>query len=128
MGGIIIDESEYKPFLMYINGLKCQPMWKFGREASEYTRSGIPMFALTVKLTTTQVKSDFGMKWVPVFEIVKENGSPILVLDMETFTMLKNGVVKLERDIVSLIEAKASEEEGQVLPSIQEEEPPLPTE
>lgn len=117
VGGIIIDKGEQKPFLWYINGLKCQPLWKFGKEANEFTRAGIPMFSIVVELSTEQVKSDYGMKWVPVFEIVKEDGQPQLVLDVETFNELMAGVAKLEESIASLISSKASEDEEKVVPT-----------
>lgn len=112
IGGMITNDGEYKPFLMYVNGLKLQPMWKFGKEASEFTGTGIPMFSLTVKITTEQVKSDYGMKWVPKFEIVREDNAPVLVLDLETFKMLQGGVVKLQESIEKLIQAKSSDEEN----------------
>jgi len=119
MGGVIVDGTDYKPFIMYVTGLKLSYLWEFGKQAKKYTHVkpvSIPMFALTVKMTTEKVASSFGKNWIVKFEIVKtQDGVPQLVLDPGEFQFLKDNVGTIEETITSLVEAKAikeDEEEG----------------
>lgn len=115
IGGVILDGSEMKPFIMYMTGLKLQPMWDFGKQASKYTKMkpvSIPMFALTVKLTTEKVANNYGKSWIVNFEIEKtEDGSPVLVMDPGEFQYLKDNAELVEDTIASLIDAKAVKED-----------------
>lgn len=107
IGGLIVDGTDYKPFIMYVNGLKLSRMWEFGKEAAKYTRArpvSIPMFALSIKLTTQKEKTTFGNSWVINFEILKdEGGFPILIWDEGVFQFLKDSVSNMEDSIESLI-------------------------
>lgn len=119
MGGVIIDKGEMKPFVMYMTGLKLAPMWEFGKSVSKYTKMKpvpIPMFALTVKLTTEKVANAYGKSWVVRFELEKNeaDGSPVLVMDPGEFQFLKDSTEMVEETITSLIEAKAIVEDGVV--------------
>lgn len=109
LGGIIVHEGEYKPFVMYFTGLKLSHLWEFGKQASKYTKAkpfSIPMFALTVKLTTEKIKNTYGTSWVVTFEIVKnEEGDPKLVTDQGEFQFLKDSVSISEEIIASVIAA-----------------------
>lgn len=115
MGGVILDGTEMKPFVMYFTGLKLQPMWDFGKQASKYTKMKpvpIPMFALTVKMTTEKVANNYGKSWIINFEIEKtEDGSPLLVMDPGEFQYLKDNAELVEDTIASLIDAKAVKED-----------------
>ena len=115
VSGMFISEDEkLTPFIMYLTGKKLQPMWDFGKEANKYIHSkpfGIPMFALRLKLTTSEEKNNFGMSWVIKFEIMKnEDGSPILINDPEKFTFLKNAVESGQQVVENIIKAKAGED------------------
>lgn len=118
MGGVIIDNGEYKPFIMYFTGLKLSNLWEFGKLAAKYTRAkpiGIPMFALTIRLTTEKKANNYGKSWIVNFEIVKnDNGSPKLVLDETVFKFLKSNVAGIEEMISALIEAKAVNKEEEI--------------
>ena len=119
MGGVIIDNGEMKPFVMYMTGLKLSPMWEFGKSVSKYTKMKpvpIPMFALTVNLTTEKVANAYGKSWIVRFELEKneEDGSPVLVMDQGEFQFLKDSTEMVEETITSLIEAKAIAEDGTV--------------
>jgi hypothetical protein len=109
MGGVIVNGS-VKPFLMYMSGLKLQPMWDFGKDAKKFTHAKpfpIPMFSLKVKLTTEQVKHSFGKSWVVKFLIIKDmNNDPEVVADPGFFNFLKNHVRTLEESINMLIASK----------------------
>lgn len=111
IGGVIMDGAEMKPFIMYMTGLKLSPMWEFGKQASKYTKMkpiAIPMFALTVKLSTEKVSNNYGKSWIVNFEIEKnEDGSPVLVMDPGEFQFLKDHVEMVEDTIASIITAKA---------------------
>lgn len=115
MGGVIVDGDDMLPFVMYFTGLKLSNLWEFGKEASKYTKMKpvpIPMFAMTVKMGSEQVKSDYGKVWIANFEIVKDdNGFPVVVRDPALFETLKMSVVAIEETIASLIDTKSVEEE-----------------
>lgn len=115
VGGVIKDNGDYKPFIMFLTGTKLSKMWEFGKEASRYTKAkpvSIPMFSLTVKLTTEEVKTKYGVSWVINFDIVKEpNGFPKLILDAGEFQFLKDNVETTEETINALIAAKTAGEE-----------------
>ncbi len=115
LAGVIVNNGEMKPFMMYFTGTKLSNLWAFGKEASAYTKAKpvpIPMFALTVKLTTAKEKHSYGTSWVVQFEIVKdERGTPEIVDDEETFIFLKDSIPAVEETINSLISARTGEED-----------------
>lgn len=86
MGGVIIDGKEYKPFIMYLTGLKLQPLWTFGREIiapfTKNPRFPIPMFALIVELGSEKVDTKFGKSYIPTFKLKKnDKGQAVIVND-----------------------------------------------
>lgn len=117
VGGVIIDDV-YKPFLMYFTGSKLNNLWEFGKEASKWTKAkpvGVPMFALTVKLTTEKVVDGAKNWFVVKFEISKDmSGNPELVTDKEDFQMLRDNVKTVEDMIDRLIANKATEDTAQI--------------
>jgi len=122
MGGVITNDGINMPFVMYVTGKKLQPMWDFGKAAGKYTRAkpvSIPMFALTVKLTTEKQVNSFGKSWIIGFEIVKqEDGFPILVTDAGKFQFLLDMVDVLKETIEKIIASKAIDEEVRPAKSI----------
>lgn len=133
MGGVIVNGGEYKPFIIYLTGLKLGPMWDFGKEAAKYTRAkpfGIPMFALTVKLTTKKEVNTYGKSWVINFDIQKnEDGSVKLVSDPGEFQFYKDGVEDVERTIALIISKKEIKEgDGVENGDMPGDEPPLDAE
>jgi len=115
LGGVIMDGTDFKPFILYFTGLKLQNLWDFGKEAGKYTKAKpipIPMFALTVMFTTEKVSHNFGKSWVVKFEIEKdEKGIPKVVTDPGLFQFLRDHVETVEETINSLIAAKSTGEE-----------------
>ncbi|QGH72343.1 MAG: hypothetical protein [Podoviridae sp. ctg2L5] len=115
LSGVIVDNGEMKPFMMYFTGIKLSNLWAFGKEASAYTKAKpvpIPMFALTVKLTTSKEKHSYGTSWVVQFEIIKDKkGVPEVITDEGTFVFLKDSIETVEETISSLISARTGEEE-----------------
>jgi hypothetical protein len=118
MAGVIIDGKELKPFIMYVNGKKLNGLWDFGKEASQYTKAkpvGIPLFALFVKISTRQVKTDFGPAYELVFEIEKtEGGFPRVVTDVGECVFLRDMVEGVTDTMASIVSAKIDEEEDVV--------------
>lgn len=113
LGGVIIDGTEYRPFLMYFTGIKLSRLWDFGKEISQYTHAQpvpIPMFALTVKLSTEKVKHEYGQSYVVNFEIIKDGDFPRLVTDPGQFVFLRDNLASLEDTINSLIDLKSTED------------------
>jgi hypothetical protein len=115
MGGVIIDGSELRPFVMYFTGLKLSNLWEFGKEAGKFTKMKpvpIPMFALTVKMGTEQVENSYSESWIATFEILKsQTGFPIVVTDQTLFERLRESVDTVEDMIASVIEAKSTEDQ-----------------
>lgn len=117
LGGVIIDGTEYKPFIMYFTGIKLSRLWDFGKEVNKYTHAkpvGIPMFALTVKLSTERVKHDYGSSYAVNFDIEKKGDFPELVTDAGQFVFLRDNLKTMEETIESLINLKSTEEVKEV--------------
>jgi len=114
LGGVMIVNGSLQPFIMYFNHKKLQNLWNFGKEISKYTKMRpipIPIFALTIKLTTHQEPNGFGESWIVDFEVVKnEQGTPDLVIDVELFKTLRSSVISSEEMIAGLIDANSINE------------------
>lgn len=112
IGGVIVDGSDFKPFILYVTGKKLQSMWDFGKAASKYTKAKplpIPMFAMTVELSTHKEENSYGKSWLIDFNIKKaEDGTPILVMDPGVFQFLKDNVSTLEETIEGVIASKTN--------------------
>jgi hypothetical protein len=77
---------------------------------------GIPMFALSVKLSTEKVKHAYGSSYVVNFEIVRdEKTNPVIITDPGEFVFLRDSLESLEDTIASLISAKSTEETIQTI-------------
>lgn len=116
VGGLILDEGDYRPFIMYVTGLKLSYLWDFGKAASRYTKGKpvrIPMFAMKVNLSTQTIPNSIGGKsWIIKYDIVKdETDHPVLVLDAGEFQFLKATAEGLQETISQLIEAKKTPEQ-----------------
>lgn len=112
MTGVIISDGDYKPFVMFLTGKKLAPMWAFGKEARRYTQKGIPLFTLTVKLTTKSESNDFGKSWIVEFEIVSDkDGTPTLIHDLQEFNYLKDKVEEMKEVMDSIIGNKSGEDQ-----------------
>jgi hypothetical protein len=124
LGGVLVEGTDYKPFLMYFTGIKLQKLWDFGKEVNKYTHSkpiGIPMFALSVKLSTEKVKHDYGTSYAVNFEIVKDGDFPKLVTDPGQVVFLRDMVSSTEQMINSLIDMKqpiAKDSQGNTIEDI----------
>jgi len=109
IGGI--DAECQRPFILYMSGKRLSPMWEFGKIAQKYTRAkpfAIPMFALTIRLSTHEEKATdpkFGKSWVIDFEILKNpDGTPKLVMDEGKFAFLRDNVETTEDMMASIID------------------------
>lgn len=118
LGGVIIVEGDYLPFVMYFTGSKLRNLWEFRKEVSKYPKKkpfGIPLFALRVKMTTSQVETKFGKAWVVDFNLMKtETGDPILVMDKGEFQFLKDSAELLNESITNLVASKKPKGEEEV--------------
>lgn len=116
LGGVIVDGEEFKPFIMYFTGIRLSKLWEFGKEVSKYTHQkpvGIPMFALSVKLSTTKVKHEYGTSYAVDFEVQRDKDSnPILVTDEGKFIFLRDNLSSVEETIENLIAQKSTEEKA----------------
>jgi len=123
MAGVVTNDDELKPFIMYVTGLKLQAMWDFGKEVGKYTHAkpvAIPMFALKVKLTTREVPTKFGKSWVINFTILRnEAGQPMVVSDEGQFQFLLEQTNSFIETLNNLIAVRSTEDQA---------EPPHPAE
>lgn len=129
LGGMLVADGNYQPFVMYFTGLKLSYLWDFGKSAGKYTRRkplSIPMFALTVKLTTEKIPtSSYGKVWIVNFEIEKqEDTNPSLVADAGEFQFLKDSAVEMQDMIESIIAAKSKVKVEEPVTPLKTEEPP----
>jgi hypothetical protein len=117
LGGVIVDGEDYKPFIMYFTGMRLSRLWDFGKEISAYTHAKptpIPMFALSVKLSTEKVKHEYGSSYVVNFEVIKDkDNNPLLVTDTGKFVFLRDNLKTVEETIASLISVKSVGETNQ---------------
>ena len=127
VSGVIIEDGELLPFIMYFTGSKLQNLWNFAKDIEFLTKAkpvGIPMFALTLKLS--REKKDIGSKYGLVnmikFEIVKDNeGSPLLIDNPEEFEFIRNLVIKMKEhvdDIVNKKDIDNKDSQGNVIEDI----------
>ena len=134
VSGVILDEGELLPFILYFTGSKLQNLWNFAKDIEFLTKAkpvGIPMFALTVKLS--REKKDIGSKYGPVnmikFELVKDGeGSPLLIDNPEEFEFIRDLVIKMKPRVDEIVEKKDvdnKDSQGNVIQDIPfaEEEP-----
>lgn len=123
LGGLINDNGNYKPFLMYFAGKRLNNLWDFGKEASKYTHAkplSIPLFALSVKFSTEKVKTDYGPVSVVKFDIVKnDKGFPVVIMDSGKFVFVRDMVESMEEQIAGLIATKYTEESVQVTKGVE---------
>lgn len=133
MGGVITNDGLNMPFVMYVTGKKLQPMWDFGKAAGKYTRAkpvSIPMFALSVRMTTEKMVNSFGKSWIIGFDIVKgDDGFPAIVTDAGEFQFLLDMVDVLKETIEKIIASKEIEDDGRLtkpLKTVTVEEAPAP--
>lgn len=120
LAGVIVNDAKFLPFMMYFTGTKLQRLWQFAKDASIYTKAKpipVPMFALTVRMSSTELETDYGLTWIPKFEIVKENDFPVVIQDEGMFMKLRDNVSMVEDSIDALVDAKMTDEE--VVPSKQ---------
>lgn len=124
VGGVMGAEHEYKPFIMYFTGLKLSYLWEFGKEAGKYTRAKpvpLPMFALTVRLTTEKISNNYGKSWIVKFQILKnEDNFPVVVLDPGEFQFLKDSVEMIEDTIEKMVQSKTVKPELEEVVKLQE--------
>lgn len=111
MAGLMQRDGDYIPFFLYFTGSRLAKLWEFGKQARKYTRAKpipIPLFVLTVKLTTEKVKNDYGSSWLINFSIIKaeESTQPLIVLNPGIVQFLKDSVVSAEETISGIITAK----------------------
>lgn len=124
MAGVITNDDRMLPFIMYLTGLKLNPMWEFGKEIHKYTKhkdTPIPIFALHTVVTAKQVEHDYGKSWIPVFSYQKtKDGEPVVVTDPGKFVFLKDTAVRLEEMMEDIASRGVGEDEST------EDQPPHP--
>jgi len=120
MAGIILNDGEMKPFLMFITGSRLSPMWDFGKAIRKWTKRKpipYPMFAMQVELKTHREKNSHN-SWSHIidFELLKdENDKPILISDEGEFQFVKDMTETMTEQINDMIAKKEIDEDGQII-------------
>jgi len=123
IGGMIMNDGDPKPFIMFVRGKRLSPMWEFGKEIAKWTSRkpiAVPMFTMKVKLTTHMEKNDYSYSWLIDFTLEKVQDIPVVTLDEGQFTFLKDSVSMMQEQISSLI---ANKEKKDVVPTKLETDP-----
>jgi len=117
IGGMITNDGDENmtPFVMFVSGLRLSKLWDFGKEAGKWTKAkpiSIPMYALTVHMTTEEVShaksKQYGNALVINFEIFKDaNENPELVYDPKVMKFLRDSYDEMRGIIDNLVENKA---------------------
>jgi len=109
VAGVMTDD--FTPFVLFIKGKSLQPFWNFQKDVREYVKNPktpVPLFALTVQLTSE--KADAG-KWGKIQTIVPtvvKNGSvPVLVTDRAIFDRLKEMSGKAKEGVRQMLAGNA---------------------
>lgn len=127
IGGLIVNDGQLLPFVMYVNGKRLSNVWEFGREVAAYTSNKdlpLPMFSLLVKLTTHKEDNDYGYSFIVDFEIVKnEAGHPQIITDPGEFVFVKDSVSQVNEIINNIVSSKNNSEDAV---EYLEDEPPHP--
>jgi hypothetical protein len=120
LAGILLNDGEMKPFIMFITGKRLSPMWDFGKTLRQWTKRKpipYPMFAMQVELSTHREKNEHNSySWIIDFNLVKdENQQPVLIMDEGKFSYVKDMVELMQEQIEEMINKKEISEEDEVI-------------
>lgn len=109
VAGVILETMQ--PFMMYVTGLRLQPLWNFASDMSVFTKHRtypIPMFAMKVNLSTERVKNSVGAyNYIVKFSVDRtDDGHPQVIDDLETLQQIRAGIDKVEDSIDRIIYRK----------------------
>jgi len=132
LSGVIVDDGEYLPFIMYFTSNKLRNLWNFAKNIQPYTHNkpvSIPMFALLVKLSCEKIpveyEDDDGMKKKTTASLVKfdliknDKGNPTLSTDLGELTFLRDLLVQSEDAVNILIDSRDVGEFGDKIKTIE---------
>lgn len=112
LSGVIINDGNFEPFMMFFTGTKLPKLWEFGKKASEYTKAkpqAIPMYALTVEMSTQKVTEGAKSWYIVNLEIVKDEvGNPVIVTDRDMAILLRDNVNKVKESMSKFISFKST--------------------
>lgn len=109
----MIDETQ-SPFVMYIKGMSYNKVWELQEQLKPFVKNKkqpIPMFALKIKLYTEKEKPQdpkYAAQFVVKYQVLFENGIPLIETDLDRLQMLKDGVEKSEMVLDEIIESRGA--------------------
>ena len=95
--------ANQQPFVPIGSGTRLNNIWSFGKEIKTWTKSKtpIPMFAMKVRLSLEEVKTDYGFNHVVNFNLIKnEAGVPDFMRDPVYLEFLKDVSNKMKDQFV----------------------------
>lgn len=103
LGGVMVADNS--PFIAYVKGFSLQNMWDFTGEVTAIrNRYQVPMYPLMIDLTTEKRPHD-KYKAVDVwsFNIVRQDGVPVIETNPERRSFLKNTVEMFREKIRQIV-------------------------
>lgn len=111
VSGVIDDHGKLLPFMMYVTGLKLQPLWDFGKKIDVFL-SKVPMFAIKAKLTSEKVKTDYGYTHIVNYDLaLSEEGFVQILSDKAQYEFLRDKVGSVEETMDSVIRNQKNEDD-----------------
>lgn len=114
LGGLIVDGKEYKPFIYYLSGKRLSPFWDFAKNTLSIFTHGstpIPMYAIKLLLTTSEVETKWGTSFVIDFNLDKDESGNIQIISDEGLNVfMEDSLAKMEEMFENIIKHGANEE------------------
>lgn len=118
LAGLILNDSDYTPFIMYFTGTKLQNLWNFRDELRKFVKrkvNPIPMFCITAHMTAEKFKTqNYGLVWIAKFDYERdENGQePLIDLNFSRFLEVKKMTVRMVDEVARVILDKEIDQDG----------------
>lgn len=123
LSGVINDEGDYIPFIMYFSSNKLRYLWDFTKLIQPLIHKkpvSIPMFALPVQLSTEKIEveyDDHGKKkkafaTVVRFDLVRTEKGIEVCTDIGKLTFLRDLLEQVQDEVDSLINSKDVGKDG----------------
>lgn len=119
LGGVILNDLDYTPFIMYFTGTKLQNLWGFRDMIRPFIKrkiNPIPMFCITASMNRDKFKTqNFGNVWIAKFDYERdENGKePSVQLDLDKFKFLKTAAERMVLVVGQIIADKEITKDGE---------------
>lgn len=118
LAGLVLNDNDYTPFIMYFTGTKLQNLWNFRDQIRPIIKrkvQPIPMFCFTAHMVAEKFKTqNFGLVWVAKLDYERDaNGQePQIDVDLNRFKWLKSVTEKMIQQVDEIILLKEVDKMG----------------